>query len=177
MLKGNTAREKWQYFKDYYLKTTLVIGAAIVFGIYILYTTVFAYKSPVLTVLIISSEEPDCDGLEQKLEEFLDVDYVAVEWMSQDSSNLSSVLPTRFAAGDIDILISPDAIYKKYAQEGAMEDVDGVSVQTSKVIKSYLSDTDSLVIGVVKNSNDVDEKRATFNYLIREMRSDAKKCV
>lgn len=169
MLKGNTAREKWQYFKDYYLKTTLVIGAAIVFGIYILYTTVFAYKSPVLTVLIISSEEPDCDGLEQKLEEFLDVDYVAVEWMSQDSSNLSSVLPTRFAAGDIDILISPDAIYKKYAQEGAMEDVDGVSVQTSKVIKSYLSDTDSLVIGVVKNSNDVDEKRATFNnYLIQQ---------
>lgn len=168
MLKGNTAREKWQYFKDYYLKTTLVIGAAIVFGIYILYTTVFAYKSPVLTVLIISSEEPDCDGLEQKLEEFLDVDYVAVEWMSQDSSNLSSVLPTRFAAGDIDILISPDAIYKKYAQEGAMEDVDGVSVQTSKVIKSYLSYTDSLVIGVVKNSNDVDEKRATFNYLIQQ---------
>ena len=168
MLKGNTAREKWQYFKDYYLKTTLVIGAAIVFGIYILYTTVFAYKSPVLTVLIISSEEPDCDGLEQKLEEFLDVDYVAVEWMSQDSSNLSSVLPTRFAAGDIDILISPDAIYKKYAQEGAMEDVDGVSVQTSKVIKSYLSDTDSLVLGVGQNSKDVDEKRATFNYLIQQ---------
>ncbi|CUQ39947.1 Uncharacterised protein [Dorea longicatena] len=49
-----------------------------------------------------------------------------------------------------------------------MEDVDGVSVQTSKVIKSYLSDTDSLVIGVVKNSNDVDEKRATFNYLIQQ---------
>lgn len=168
MLKGNTAREKWQYFKDYYLKTTLVIGAAIVFGIYILYTTVFAYKSPVLTVLVISSEEPDCDGLEQKLEEFLDVDYVAVEWMSQDSSNLSSVLPTRFAAGDIDILISPDAIYKKYAQEGAMEDVDGVSVQTSKVLRAYLSDTDSLVIGVVKNSNDVDEKRETFNYLIQQ---------
>ena len=117
---------------------------------------------------MISSEEPDCGGLEQELEEFLDVDYVAVEWMSQDASNLASVLPTRFAAGDIDILISPDAIYKKYAQEGAMEDVDGVSVQTSKVIKSYLSDTDSLVIGVVKNSNDVDEKRATFNYLIQQ---------
>lgn len=168
MLKGNTASEKWQYFKDYYLKTTIVIAAAIIFGIYILYTTVFAYKSPVVTVLVISSEEPDCGGLEQELEEFLDVDYVAVEWMSQDASNLASVLPTRFAAGDIDILISPAAIYKKYAQEGAMEDVDGVSVQTSKVIKSYLSDTDSLVIGVVKNSNDVDEKRATFNYLIQQ---------
>lgn len=168
MLKGNTAREKWQYFKDYYLKITLVVGAAIIFGIYILYTTVFAYKSPVVTVLVISSEEPDCDGLEQKLEELLDVDYVAVEWMSQDTSNLSSVLPTRFAAGDIDIFISPEEIYQQYAKEDGMENVNGVSLRDSKNIKSYLSNTDSLVIGIVKNSNDAEVKKATFNYLIQQ---------
>ena len=98
MLKGNTAREKWQYFKDYYLKTTLVIGAAIVFGIYILYTTVFAYKSPVLTVFVISSEEPDCNGLEQKLEEFLDVDYVAVEWMSLGFNELVKCITDTFCS-------------------------------------------------------------------------------
>ena len=49
-----------------------------------------------------------------------------------------------------------------------MEDVDGVSVQTSKVIKSYLSDTDSLVIGVVKNSNDVDVKKGNLQLLIQQ---------
>lgn len=168
MLKGNTAREKWQYFKDYYLKTTLVIVAAIIFGIYILYTTVFAYKSPVVTVLVISSEEPDCDGLEQKLEEVLDVDYVAVEWMSQDASNLASVLPTRFAAGDIDLMIAPDEIYKQYAQEDVMENEQGISLKNSQIIKSYLSDADLLVIGIVKNSNDINEKKTTFNYLIQQ---------
>ena len=168
MLKGNTPSEKWQYFKDYYLKTTLVIGAAIIFGIYILYTTVFAYKSPVVTVLVISSEEPDCDGLEQKLEEVLDVDYVAVEWMSQDTSNLSSVLPTRFAAGDIDIFISLEEIYQQYAQEDVMEDVDGVSLRDSETMQSYLSDIDNLVVGIVKNSNDAEVKSETFNYLIQQ---------
>ena len=168
MLKGNTPSEKWQYFKDYYLKTTLVIGAAIIFGIYILYTTVFAYKSPVVTVLVISSEEPDCDGLEHKLEQILDVDYVAVEWTSQDSSNLASVLPTRFAAGDIDLLIAPEEIYKQYAQDDTVENVEGVSLKTSKTIKPYLSDADSLVIGIVKNSNDGEEKKETFNYLIQQ---------
>ena len=131
MLKGNTPSEKWQYFKDYYLKTTLVIGAAIIFGIYILYTTVFAYKSP-------------------------------------DSSNLASVLPTRFAAGDIDLLIAPEEIYKQYAQDDTVENVEGVSLKTSKTIKPYLSDADSLVIGIVKNSNDGEEKKETFNYLIQQ---------
>lgn len=168
MLKGNTASEKWQYFKDYYLKTTIVIAAAIIFGIYILYTTIFAYKSPVVTVLVISSEEPDCDGLEQELEEFLDVDYVAVEWMSQDASNLASVLPTRFAAGDIDLMIASDEIYKQYAQEDVMENEQGISLKNSQIIKSYLSDADLLVIGIVKNSNDINEKKTTFNYLIQQ---------
>lgn len=168
MLKGNTASEKWQYFKDYYLKTTIVIAAAIIFGIYILYTTIFAYKSPVVTVLVISSEEPDCGGLEQELEEFLDVDYVAVEWMSQDASNLASVLPTRFAAGDIDLMIASDEIYKQYAQEDVMENEQGISLKNSQIIKSYLSDADLLVIGIVKNSNDINEKKTTFNYLIQQ---------
>lgn len=167
MLKGNTPKEKWQYFKDYYLKITLVVGAAIVFGTYILYTTVFGYKSPAATVLIISSEEPDCDKMEQQLEEILDVDYVAVEWMSQDQSNLASVLPTRFAAADLDLFIAPEEIFTQYAQDDTMEDTKGSSLKDSEKAKEFLSDADQLIIGIVKNSNDMELKSAVYDYLIQ----------
>lgn len=167
MLKGNTLKEKWQYFKDYYLKITLVVGIAILFGIYILYTTVFGYKSPAATVLIISSEEPDCENLEQQLEEVLDVDYVAVEWMSQDQSNLSSVLSTRFAAADIDLFIAPEEIFSQYAQDDTMENLNGSSLKESDKAKEFLADADQLTMGIVKNSNDMEIKSAIYEYLIQ----------
>lgn len=115
-------KKKWIQFKDYYMKTVLLIAVLILFGLYILYETVFAYREPALTVLIVSTEDMNTKSIEKELQDKLDVGYVEVEQLNI-GANIERTLAARFVAGDMDLFIAQEDVFEYYAEKDVMEDL------------------------------------------------------
>lgn len=127
-LKGDTKKQKWEYFKDYYLRTFLLCGVLILGGIYFLYTSFFGYRETAVDILFVETAELDLEPVRTRLWETLDTsgEEIVVEQLGADAALSQTVLPTRIAAGDIDLFIADRQVFQVYADQGAMEDLGEV---------------------------------------------------
>lgn len=125
LLKGDTKRKKWEYFKDYYLRTFLLSGILIFGGIYFLYTSFFGYRETAVDVMFVETAELDLETVKAGLEAVLDTEgeEIVVEKLSEEAALSQTVLATRIAAGDVDIFIADRQVFLEYAKKGAMEDL------------------------------------------------------
>lgn len=124
-LQGDTKKEKWKYFKDYYLWTFIVCGGLAITGICFLYTSFFGYRKTAVDILFVDSEELKLDQIKNDLENVLDTEgeEIVVEQLSEEIALSQTILPTRIAAGDVDLLIVNRKIFQEYAGKGIMEDL------------------------------------------------------
>lgn len=138
-MKRILSEDNWKrihYFKDYYLKSFLVIFMLIIFGVYILYTTIFGYNHPALSVAIVSNCEFNIKDIQQGLEKYLNVDYVEVTHL-KNSIDAKRILNMRFVSGDIDIFIAEESIFEQYAQKDVTEELEGyIRDETYEMLKA-----------------------------------------
>lgn len=125
-LKGDTKRKKWEYFKDYYLRTVLLCGILIFGGIYFLYTSFFGYRETAVSVMFVETADLNLEAVKAGLETALETEgeEIVVERLGEEAALSQTVLTTRIAAGDIDILIADRQIFQEYVEKGAMEDLE-----------------------------------------------------
>lgn len=124
-IQGDTKRKKWEYFKDYYLRTVILCTILALGGIYFLYISFFGYRETAVDILFVETAELNLEPIRTGLEEVLDTggEEIITEQMSVDLAMTRTVLPTRIAAGDIDIFIADRQVFQQYAEQGSMEDL------------------------------------------------------
>ena len=132
-------KKKWNYFKDYYLKTVLLLSALSIFLIYSVYTMFFGYNEPDLSIVIISPDEQDTEKMEVELEDLLNLEYVSIETLNPETASVSTILPARFAAGDMDVILAQESIFTEYAQKGMFMEFSGED-QTNGIPVGSLND-------------------------------------
>lgn len=127
-LQGDTKRKRWEYFKDYYLRTVILCAVLILGGTYFLYTSFFGYRENAVDVLFVETVEMDLEQVRSGLAEALDTEgeEILVEQLGVDAALSQTILPARIAAGDIDIFIADRQVFLEYAEKGAMEDLEEV---------------------------------------------------
>lgn len=121
MIRGKYKKKLIQ-FKEYYLKTVVLVTALVIFFLYIFYETVFSYREPAVTILVVHNGDMSVDSLREELEKRLDVGYVEIEQMEL-GTNTQRALSTRFASGDIDLFIAEQSVFEYYAEKDVMEDL------------------------------------------------------
>lgn len=127
-LQGDTKRKKWEYFKDYYLRTVLLCGVLILGGVYFLYTAFWGYRETAVNVVFVETAELNTEQIRAELEKTLNTEGedIVVEQLSVNAALSQTILPARIAAGDIDIFIADRQVFQEYMEKGAMEDLEEV---------------------------------------------------
>ena len=118
-------KEKWQYFKDYYLKKLLLIAAALALVISLLITIFGPKPKQVLSVAVsnysylsnefskMSSEMLERLGVEPKKNEVL----IDSSYNMPDDYNGAQKLIVLVAAGDLDVFIGTEEALLSYAEQ------------------------------------------------------------
>lgn len=161
-LKDMTTKEKFQYFNDYYRNKTIIAGIAIVTTVSILYTVLTPKPETVLYAAIVndSLEEEAVEQLTSEFATFVDIDLKSKEividssyYISEDSANISMAseqkLTTYLYAKDVDVIITDEAQFAKYADQGYF---DNLSDHLPTDLYSDLSDSFYLANEVEGNS-------------------------
>lgn len=127
-LQGDTKKKKWEYFKDYYLRTAILCGIFIFAGIHFLYSSFFGYRKTAIDILIVESAELKLNQITAGLEDVLDTEgeEIVIEQLSKEAALSQTILPARIAAGDIDLLIADRQTFQELAKKGIMEELQEV---------------------------------------------------
>ncbi|ROR28566.1 hypothetical protein EDD66_104152 [Mobilisporobacter senegalensis] len=193
-LKNMTMKEKFQYFNDYYKTKTIVAGIAIVTSVSIMYTVLSPKPDTVLYAAIVNDSLGE-DAKEQLITEFAslaDIDLSSKEiildssyFISEENSNTSMAseqkLTTYIFAKDIDVIITDEKQFSKYANQGYFDNLSdhlptdlysdlsdsfylandsennsinayGIYLDKSKIYSQTGSIIDKPVIGIIANS-------------------------
>ncbi|MCF0133099.1 MAG: hypothetical protein HUJ72_04465 [Blautia sp.] len=127
-MKPDTRQSRRQYFIDYYLKWVIafVLGAAALF--YVLKVTIYDYRETAVSVMFVEDTEITVSDLEEKLDDYLDLTDTKSESqvtrMGREMALTGTVLITRVAAGDVDVLIAEQDVFAHYLELGMFEDLD-----------------------------------------------------
>lgn len=121
-------RQRIGYFKDYYLKITIVvIIAAIALGS-LLNTTVFNRSNCVLALCFLNgSAIQDGEGMSSFLEEYLGMenknDYISTETFLLDNYQMNMAYTTRISAKSIDLIICSRDDFMEQSERGMLCDL------------------------------------------------------
>lgn len=123
--------DKWQYFKDYYLKKTIAIILGIILVIYFIYTiwqskkqtnvlyaaTVDQYLSPNVVKQLEDSFKEYIGSTSEYDSVILDTSYYlnSLDYSTQEK------LQALIVAGDIDVFIAPESYFTNYTVNGTMQ--------------------------------------------------------
>lgn len=129
--KGKTIKEKLNYFADYYLVQTVAVLLAVGLIGYFVKTIAFDRKDVVLSVMILNdNEEMDIDLLEKELKEYLGTTSnkqdITFSFMRTDVAQNEAIILTRLRAKTVDIIISDEETFQKYAGSGIYAELSSV---------------------------------------------------
>lgn len=128
-LSEMNGREKWQYFKDYYLKKTIMSVLLISLVGYFLYTVLSPKPETVLNIACANYQftEEQIDQLEQEVADYLGIDPNTQEVLFDPSYILSDFdyssaekLSVLAFARELDVLIVPESKFQEYAFSGSL---------------------------------------------------------
>ncbi len=148
-LKDLHGREKWLFFKQYYLKTVIIsaISAAIV--IYILVTMLMPKPETVLSVAVANNplSQELIDKVKTEVTDLLVADegkqdiLLDTNYYLEDSNSVYTLmkLTTLIAAQDLDVMILPYEVFIQQLNGGSCAKLDTI-LQTSDLaeLKDYL---------------------------------------
>lgn len=141
-----TEKEKWSemnnkqriaYFKDYYLKKVIVGVIVISFSVYLLITVLSPKPDSILYTMIINDyiDSDTKNAWETDLKDYyqlnpdtqeLSIDdtcYILENDMSQSSIAAEQKIATYIYAGQIDVIITDEALFERYASIGYFMDL------------------------------------------------------
>lgn len=138
--KNMSKKDKWYYFKDYYLKVIIVLVCLVCVGIYVA-TTIFDKKDDeelyVGYVDCLYSEDAATTILEEFApsigKEYSNTDYAAESFFSTWTDN--EWLSDYVDRGQLDVLVMDEQLFKAYAAKGILLDL---SKYLDKDYSSYL---------------------------------------
>lgn len=124
-------KDKWQYFKDYYLKILIGIIIAIVLVIYFVYSIWQSKKNNSVLYVAVTDQyfsEEDVTKLEDSFGEYIgktsEYDTILFDTSyylsSYDYSSMEKI-QAMIVAGDIDIFIAPESYFLNYTLSGVMQ--------------------------------------------------------
>ena len=126
-MKKNNVHLSFRVFIKYYLKWVIVGLLLVAAFVYVLWTTVYHYQKPALSIAVIESGEIDTAELEEDLYRLLDLEgthyTVEIERISEEMAKTKPVIATRIAAGDLDILIADEEDFNDYLQKNVLIDL------------------------------------------------------
>lgn len=123
-----SGKDKWYYFKDYYLKPMLILLACILVGIYVAFT-IFEKKEDEELYIGYVDCLYDTAAAEKILQDFVasigetysSSDYAAESFLSTWTDN--EWLSDYVERGVLDILIMDEQLYRAYAARGILVDL------------------------------------------------------
>lgn len=133
-IKDMTLKEKWVYFNHYYRNKTIAFIGIAAFVIYLLYS-IFAPKPEnklYVAILNGSVSQAGVDQIKTEFAEYIDLDeqkelltidnsfYLSSSGLSEYSLANEQKLSTYIFAGEIDIIIAPEADMTNYAKFGTL---------------------------------------------------------
>ena len=122
-------REKWQYFKDYYFKKTVISVLLISLVGYFLYTVLSPKPETVLHIACANYQfsEEQIEQLEQEVADYLGINPNTQEVLFDPSYILSDFdyssaekLSVLAFARELDVLIVPESKFQEYAFSGSL---------------------------------------------------------
>lgn len=141
-------KERWEYFKSYYLLKVLGFAAAGIAIVSILYTMLGPKPDTLLSVAIANR------GMVQ--EQYLSVQTGFEQWIGMDSETQATIFDGGYdfeydmyqsmqkfaiynAGGDIDVTIMPQSAFEVYGPKGFFREVTNqISPELSELLKEYL---------------------------------------
>lgn len=151
--KNGTRRDKWDYFKDYYMLPTIGILAVIIFGIYCIYTTV-TKPDTILSGSFVNTM--NFKGKTRPVQELANdyIEYAKIDTKEQDVSfaanvtltgerandyQISQVFIAPAQAGALDFVVCPLEYIMDYAYGGMFVDLTTILTEEQlEVLKPYL---------------------------------------
>ncbi len=128
-LSEMNGREKWQYFKDYYFKKTVISVLLISLVGYFLYTVLSPKPETVLHIACANYQfsEEQIEQLEQEVADYLGINPNTQEVLFDPSYILSDFdyssaekLSVLAFARELDVLIVPESKFQEYAFSGSL---------------------------------------------------------
>lgn len=123
-------KEKWQYFKDYYLKVVAAVVVVLGFAGYFIYTVFIAQRiDTVLNVAIADFpiKEEILKDIQTKFGEYIGINKESQQilldnkyYMNTADYTSSQKLFTYIMNGEIDIMIARESVFKNYVFNGSM---------------------------------------------------------
>lgn len=126
-LKAMSKEEKWQYFKDYYLKKVIAIIIIIIGTVYFLNLMVFSKTTDILSVGIIGEIEiENNEKLKEELRSLLKVnnekDVVSIRDLNVNDRRLFDLM----GADAIQLLIMDEVDFKAFSEKGALTNLSEI---------------------------------------------------
>lgn len=195
-LKNMTMRQRLRWFANYWLLKAVVIGALAVLAAFVLKTVLFPGKIVEGTILVIAPQEGDYSDVEEELGRLLGYDntdeVIQIDHVSSETAEISTVIPIRLAAGDIDAVIADREMFLRLTGSDTFEDVRaltetddlpdvklvevasadgaeypaGVSLLGNEFYASCISSLKDPVFGIVKSPDDTEEEKAMLKMVL-----------
>lgn len=123
-----TKAQKWQYFKDYYLKLVLAAIAVVILAGSFLYTTVFHRTETVLTIAIINDDPlMDTSAAQDELRSYFgltsDRQVFDISVYNLEDERVSMKFTTMMAAQTIDVIVADREFFDDYATQGIFREL------------------------------------------------------
>lgn len=157
--------ERLCWFRDYWLLPFVIVMATAAFTAVLLHSMLFT-TLPDMSVICVLPSSIDTDALSSGLERSLDTDEsnvedVDAEFLGSGEALTSTVLPTRFAAGDFNFLIGDEETVRQYAKRGmfvpleeAVSSKEGEKTEADKELQKLIRESKN-VMRVSVTSSDV----------------------
>ncbi|MDO4523370.1 MAG: hypothetical protein Q4B57_09540 [Eubacteriales bacterium] len=130
-LSGLSAGQKLGYFKDYYLKTVLIVVAILIFLGSFLYNIIFHPQQSILRVAVVGEGYlSDTEGLAQELRDAFELtsedQTIVISNYNLDDYQQQMALTAIMAAGDLDALICDEDYFLTASASGLLADLHTV---------------------------------------------------
>ncbi len=127
-IKNLSFRQRIGYYKDYYLKITLVIIAAAVIVISVLNTTIFNRSECRLSLCFLNGTLPaQSEEMDSFFEEQIGLesknDFMRSDTYALDNYQMDMAYRTRLLAGAIDLIICPHDVFLEQSGQGLFCDL------------------------------------------------------
>lgn len=127
--EGKMTAKKWQWFKDYYLKSVLAASAAAAVVIYMLVRFLQPAKEPAITVAVFDTEisEDSQAQWEEDIRQALGLSpgeevLIRTGYVSQDANDLTGI-SVLASSGDVDVIIAGRSTFAEMAGYGYFKDL------------------------------------------------------
>lgn len=130
-LSGMGVKGKAGYFKDYYLKTVVVVALIAAFVIYMVYTIFFRNEETILSVAFLDEASiTDTEAFNEKMRVSYgltdDSELLEIADYDLDDNAMLMKFTALTAAQSVDVMICPRETFEKYSGLGYFEDLSEI---------------------------------------------------